>query len=93
MDKYIFDVDISRSHELKYKEVLRPLVYEISLIPYVYLFLDPISSGFTREHKRTGWGAAAPQFSKNYVSRANFQKFTANSRAQMTLESDKTYFR
>ena len=26
-DKYIFDVDVPRSHELKYKKVLRPLLY------------------------------------------------------------------
>ena len=25
-DKYIFDIDIPRSHELKYKKVLRPLL-------------------------------------------------------------------
>ena len=38
-DKYIFDVHIPRSHELKYKKVLRAsFVYEISLIPYVHLF-------------------------------------------------------
>ena len=47
--KYIFDVDIPRNHELKYKKVLRTsFVYEISLIPYLHLFLDPIR-GFTRE--------------------------------------------
>ena len=38
-DKYIFDVDIPRSHELKYKKVLRAsFVYEISLIPNLHLF-------------------------------------------------------
>ena len=48
-DKYIFDVDIPRNHELKCKKVLRAsFVYEISPIPYLHLFLDPIS-GFTRE--------------------------------------------
>ena len=26
-EKYIFDVDIPRSHELKYKKVLRPLLH------------------------------------------------------------------
>ena len=26
-DKYIFDVDMQRSHELKYKKVLRPLLH------------------------------------------------------------------
>ena len=42
-DKYIFDIDIPRNHELNYKKVLRAsFVYEISLIPYLYLFLDPI---------------------------------------------------
>ena len=48
-DKYIFDVDIPRSHERKYKKVLRAsFVYEIRLIPYMHLFLDPIR-GFTWE--------------------------------------------
>ena len=38
-DKCIFDVEITRNHELKYKEVLRAsFVYEISLIPYLHLF-------------------------------------------------------
>ena len=47
--KYIFDFDIPRNHELKYKKMLRAsFVYEISLIPYLHLFLDPIR-GFTRE--------------------------------------------
>ena len=48
-DKYKFDVDIPRSHELKYKRSAKAsFVYEISLIPYLHLFLDPIR-GFTRE--------------------------------------------
>ena len=38
-DKYIFDVDIPRNHELKYKKVLRAsFVYENVLIPYLHLF-------------------------------------------------------
>ena len=49
MDKYIFDFDIPRSDELKYKKsASASFVYEISLIPYLHLFLDPIR-GFTRE--------------------------------------------
>ena len=38
-DKYKFDVDIPRSHELKYKRSAKAsFVYEISLIPYLQLF-------------------------------------------------------
>ena len=38
-DKCIFDVEIPRNHELKYKKVLRASsVYEVSLIPYLHLF-------------------------------------------------------
>ena len=45
-DKYIFDVDNPRNHELKYRKVLRAsFVYEISLL---HLSLDPIR-GFIRE--------------------------------------------
>ena len=48
-DKYIFDVEIPQSHELKCKKSVKASsVYEISLIPYLHLFLDPIRR-FTRQ--------------------------------------------
>ena len=48
-DKYIFDVGIPRSHELKYKKVHRPLLYrKLASFPICSYFLDLIG-GFTRE--------------------------------------------
>ena len=48
-DNYIFDVDIPRSHELKYKKGLRPLLYtKLASFPICTFILDPIR-GFTRE--------------------------------------------
>ena len=48
-DKYILDVEIPRSHDLKYKKVLRPLLHtKLASFLICTFLLDPIR-GVTRE--------------------------------------------
>ena len=51
-DKYIFNIDIPRSHELYIKKMLRSLLYTNYPHSLSAPFLDPIR-GFTQEPKRS----------------------------------------